>query len=100
MIVLYMLPHIYVCFVFALLAGRAGVQSGASETEALHEAYRQIAVRGSELGLQQAAGSEPVSPPPLVRDTLQPHCSGESGQNHSHGAAAPRAFWIYAAQTD
>ncbi|XP_075896912.1 centrosomal protein of 162 kDa [Nelusetta ayraudi] len=58
--------------------GHACVQSGASETEALHEAYRQIHVRDSDVSLYQIAGSQSLSPTPLARDSLQPSSTKES----------------------
>lgn len=72
--------NIYIFFVFAFLSGHACVQSGASETEALHEAYRQIHVRDSDVSLYQIAGAQSLSPTPLARDSLQPSSTKESGQ--------------------
>lgn len=70
----------YICIVFAFLPGHACVQSGASETEALHEAYRQIHATDSDVGLFQIADSKSLSPTPLTKDSLQPSSTKESGQ--------------------
>lgn len=62
-------------------AGLSHIQSGGSEMEALHEAYRQIhVVEDSDDHSPHYRPVSPSSPPQHTRRSLQPASTNESGQ--------------------